>query len=207
MTLDLVFPALGTALSTDHAYALYGALSGVVPCFHDDHSRLRFAPITGHATADGQLHLTEHSCLRVRVSDDAALRLALPLSGMRLSVGNATVLLGVPSVHTLTVPPSLVARLVTFKNADTPERFLTTAQAKLAELGVAGQPQLPMHPAGDRAGQPKRRVVRVKGVTIPGYSLIVAALSAADSLRLQEFGLGGRTHLGCGFFEPMNRER
>ena len=54
----------------------------------------------------------------------------------------------------------------------------------------------------DRAGEPKRRVVRVKGVAIVGYALIVAELSAADSLKLQESGLGGRTHLGCGYFSP-----
>ena len=40
MTLELVFPALGTSLPTDHLYALYAALSRVVPEFHDDDSPL-----------------------------------------------------------------------------------------------------------------------------------------------------------------------
>ncbi len=202
MTLEVVFPAFGSALPTDHAYSLYAVLSGIVPRFHDEDSPLRFAPITGHATPDGLLHITEHSCLCVRLPDDAV-QLALPLAGKRLALGDSIVRLGVPSVRTLIAAPSLVARLVTFKNADTPEQFLTTARAKLAELGVAGEPQLPIHLDGDRAGEPKRRVVRVKGVTIPGYSLIVAELSAADSLTLQQSGLGGRTRLGCGFFAPM----
>ena len=202
MSLELAFSALGTTLPTDHAYALYAALSGVVPKFHDKNSPLRFAPITGRATPDGLLHITEHSCLRVRLPDDAV-QVALPLAGKRLTIGDVFVRLGVPSVRTLVAAPSLIARLVTFKNADTPEQFLTTARVKLSELGVTGEPQLPLYLDGNRAGTPQRRVVRVKGVTIPGYSLIVAELSATDSLILQESGLGGRTRLGCGFFTPI----
>ena len=205
MTLELVFPVSGTTLETDHAFLLYAALSGVVPRFHDDDCPFRFAPITGVATPNGRLHIAEHSCLRVRLPDDVV-RLALPLAGQRLVLGDTAVRLGVPSLRTLMAAPSLIARLVTFKNAKTPDRFLTTARAKLAELGVAGQPRLPIHLEGDRAGLPKRRVVRVGGVAIPGYSLIVAELSPADSLTLQESGLGGRTRLGCGFFTPVKGE-
>jgi len=202
VTLELVFPAAGTALPTDHAYLLYAALSGVVPRFHAADTPLRFAPVTGVGVADGTLRLTEHSVLRVRLPDDAV-RVALPLAGKRLVVGDAGVRLGVPAVRTLEPAASLYARLVTFKNADTPERFLATARAKLAALGVSGEPQSPLHLDGERAGQPRRRVVRVKGIAIVGYALIVAGLSAADSVTLQETGLGGRTRMGCGFFVPL----
>ena len=44
--------------------------------------------------------------------------------------------------------------------------------------------------------------LRIKGLAIVGYGLLVSELSAADSLTLQERGLGGRTQLGCGFFVP-----
>jgi len=108
----------------------------------------------------------------------------------------------VPAVRTLTPAPAVIARLVTFKNADTPDQFLATARTRLRESGVAGEPQLPIHLDGTRAGEPKRRVVRIKGVVITGYALVVAELSAADSLKLQESGLGGRTRMGCGFFLP-----
>ena len=202
MTLELVFPAAGTALPTDHAYLPYAALSGVVPRFHEAGTALRFAPVTGVGVPGGRLQLDDYSVLRVRLPDDAV-RVALPLAGKRLAVGDAGVRLGVPAVRTLEPAASLYARLVTFKNADTPGQFLATARAKLAELGVAGEPQLPVHPDGERAGEPRRRVVRVKGVAIVGYALIVAGLSAADSVTLQESGLGGRTHFGCGFFLPL----
>lgn len=196
---DLVFPASGTCVPTDHAYHLYAALSGVVPQFHDAAARLRFAPITGVAVPEGRLELGAHSHLTVRLPDDAV-KLALPLAGKRLQVGDGWVRLGVPAVRTLVPAPALVARIVTFKNADTPEQFLATARAKLVELGVSGEPQLPIHTDGPRAGEPKRRVVRVKGAAIPGYALLVTELTAPDSLKLQEEGLGGRTSVGCGFF-------
>lgn len=205
MTLELVFPAIGSAIPTDHAYPLYAALCGLVPAFHADESPLRFAPITGIGQPDGTLQLGPHSTLRVRVPDDQV-RLTLPLAGKRLNVAGSGVRLGVPGVQTLVAAPAVVARTVTFKNADTPDQFLTTARTKLAELGVHGEPSLPIHLEGVRAGEPKRRVVRIKDAVIVGYSLLVSELSAADSILLQERGIGGRTHLGCGFFSPVKAE-
>ncbi len=201
MKVDLVFAAKGTTITTDHAYPLYAALSTLVPAFHTDNCPLRFAPISGIGQPDGTLRFGPQSCLRVRLPDDQV-RLALPLAGKLLDIAGSRVRLGVPVIRTLFAAPAVVARMVTFKNADTPEQFLTTARAKLAELGVAGEPSLPIHLDGERAGEAKRRVVRVKGAVIVGYSLLVSEMSAADSLTLQERGLGGRSHLGCGFFDP-----
>ena len=198
---DLVFPVSGALLPTDHAYPLYAALSALVPAFHADETPLRFAPISGIGQSDGMLQVGPNSCLRVRLPDDHV-RLALPLAGKRLTVGGNWVRMGVPTVRTLVEAPVLVARMVTFKNADTPEQFLATARKKLTELGIQGEPSLPIHMDGDRAGEPKRRVVRVKGAVIVGYSLLVSELSASNSLTLQGQGLGGRTRLGCGFFTP-----
>jgi len=204
--LEMVFPVRGGCISIDHHYSLYAALSAIVPQFHEAARQLRFSTITGESDNNGQLRLTDHSCLRVRVPDDS-IRLVLPLAGKRLDVMADALRLGVPSVRTLVPAPSLFARLVTFKNAVTHESFLDTARTKLAELGVMGEPQLPIHLDGERAGEPRRKIIRTKGVAIVGYSLIVAELSAEDSLTLQERGLGGRTQMGCGFFSPMKEGR
>ena len=140
MSLDLIFPASGSLLPTDHNYPLYGALSGIVPRFHEADGRLRFAPITGDPDGEGHLRLHGGSYLRVRVPDDAV-RAALPLAGKKLDVAGHAVRLGVPAVRTLEPAPMLASRLVTFKNAETPESFLATARKQLAELGVSGEPQ------------------------------------------------------------------
>jgi hypothetical protein len=44
---DLLFPVLGTTLPIDHNYLLYGALSKLVPRFHDPNGHLRFTAING----------------------------------------------------------------------------------------------------------------------------------------------------------------
>lgn len=206
MKIELVFPAHGQQISTDHNYPLYSALSAVVPQFHETESGLRFAAITGQSDGDGHLRLADHSCLRVRVADDA-IRTVLPLAGKRLEIAGHAVRLGVPAVRTLIPAPRLFARIVTFKDADTPDKFLETTRMKLAELGVSAEPELPIHITGDRAGEPHRKIVRIKGVAIVGYSLLVSELSAAASLKLQDHGLGGRTQMGCGFFVPFREAK
>jgi CRISPR-associated protein Cas6 len=202
MVIELVFPVMGESVPIDHHYPLYAALSHIVPEFHAEDSVWRFGPILGVAVSPGKLQLPEHARLCLRLPDDA-IRHALPLAGKRLDIAGHHIRLGVPTVRTLWTSPQLSSRIVTFKNAETPEQFLKTAREKLSELEVSGEPSLPLHLQGERAGEVKRRIVRIRGVSIIGYSLLVSELSAEDSLRLQEHGLGGRTHIGCGFFMPV----
>lgn len=202
MFVDLVFPALGDSIPTDHAYALYSALSRAVPAFHDPQGGLRFAPIAGVPGTPGRLNLlTGVSHLRVRTTGDAIPR-ALPLGGKAVEVAGAAVRLGPPTVHPLVPAAALESRLVTFKHGEEPEAFLAAAKAKLAELEVAGEPAIRVFDAGPRKGEFRRRVLRVRGRAIVGYAVAVSGLSADESVRLQEHGLGGRTRMGCGFFLP-----
>ena len=80
---------------------------------------------------------------------------------------------------------------------------LKTAAVKLTALGIKGTPTIPVISVGVRQGEPMRRVLRIKGFTVVGYSLIVSDLSDKDSVILQEVGLGGKTKMGCGFFFPQ----
>lgn len=206
MFVDLIFPTHGDAVPTDHGYPLYSALSRAAPAFHEPSAGIRFAPLTGVVGEPGRLRLTERSHLRVRLPADAIPKV-LPLAGRALDVAGATVRLGPPNVVALQPAATLQARLVTFKHCGEPERFLATARAKLAELEVAGELAIRVIESGPRAGEPRRRVVRVKGRAMVGYAVVVSGLGADESLRLQERGLGGRTRLGCGFFLPVKEEQ
>ncbi len=202
MIVDLHFPVRGGTVPTDHAYPLYGALARVVPAFHDPAAPLRFAPLTGGRGEAGRLRLTEWSCLRVRLPADA-IRSALPLAGKSLDVAGSPVRLGPPTVQSLVPATTVESWLVTFKHGEEPDPFLATARTKLTELGVAGEPSVRAFEAGPRASEPRRRVIRLKGQKIVGYALVVSGLTADESIRLQERGLGGRTRMGCGFFMPV----
>src|SRR5439155_1578765 len=46
----------------------------------------------------------------------------------------------------------------------------------------------------------ERRTLRVKDKQVVGFELAATGLSTEDSLRLQETGIGGRRHMGCGIF-------
>jgi CRISPR-associated protein Cas6 len=205
MYVDVVFSVRGESVPTDHGYALYSALSHVVASFHDTATGVQFGPIVGDPVPAGLLRLNAGSRLRLRLPE-GRIREALPLAGRRLVIAGHSVRVGVPAVAAIMPATTLVSRLVTFKNAEEPDQFLATARTKLAEAGVRGEPSIPLVLSGPRAGEYRRRVVRVKGCAIVGYGLLVSGLSDADSLRLQEMGLGGRTRMGCGFFLPAKED-
>lgn len=205
MNVEVAFPVEGVTLSADHHYLLYSALSRAVPAFHSDPDPVRFGPIGGPIAGRGAIRLERSSRLKFRLAAER-IALLLPLAGTSLRVGADSIRLGVPSVRPLLPVTQLVARIVTFKNSEEPERFLEVAKGKLAEMNVLGQPAIPLIEEGQRAGEPRRRILWIKDKKVVGFTLLVEGLSAEESILLQECGLGGRTRMGCGFFVPF-RER
>jgi CRISPR-associated protein Cas6 len=202
MLIEVAFPVAGESIPTDHAYLLYAALTRCVRSFHDETLPVRFCPINGARGERGMSSLIGCSRLRVRLPAEQ-IAIVLPLTGRTLELGNHRITLRPPMVVPIISAPTLAAKFVTFKNSRTPERFLEVARQKLDEIGVAGEPGIPLILEGERAGEPRRKVLRIKGRRIVGYPLQVAGLKAEESLRLQEEGLGGRTRMGCGFFLPF----
>jgi CRISPR-associated protein Cas6 len=201
MKIEVVFPVRGNDITAEHYYALYSALSHAIPAFHTPDSELRFGPITGEKGKPGLLRLNGGSCLRIRIPAES-IALVFPLVGHCLDLGGHKITVGVPTVSPLHPVTTLAARLVTYKNAADPERFLEVTRWKLNEQDIGGEPGILLFRSGPRQGEPRRQVLRIKGKLLPGYALQVAGLTAAESIRLQERGLGGRTRMGCGFFVP-----
>jgi CRISPR-associated endonuclease/helicase Cas3 len=85
----------------------------------------------------------------------------------------------------------------------TPEQFLNAVRWRLSKHDFSGQPSLLPVRAGPRAGQPCRRILRIKGRKLIGYSLQITGLTVEDSLRLQAESPFGRRRMGCGFFVPV----
>ena len=199
---DVIFPVRGEALPTDHAYPLYTALTRVVPSFHDEGVPLSFNRINGEAGGKGLIRSFGKSVLRCRVPAEH-IPLLLPLADKDLIVAGHKVHLGVPRVAPLIPAAALSARMVTFKNATDAARFLAVARQKLDAFGVAGEAGIPLIQSGQREGEPRRQVLRIKGRRVIGFACQVTGLTAEESLLLQERGLGGRRRMGCGFFLPL----
>lgn len=208
---DLLFPVQGPSLPREHGYALYGAISRIVPSVHAARD-VGIFPIRGTAGGNGTLLLTERSTLRLRVPA-TRLPALLPLAGKRLELDGHAIRLSVPRVAALVPAPVLSSSLVLIKlahaagkNSVTPELFLAAAARKLGEMQISAEPGLQTIRTGPRAGEPRRRVIRVKDQTHAGYAMIVQGLTAEESIRLQEQGLGGRRLMGCGLFLPEKGE-
>lgn len=226
MFVELHFPVLGTNLPSDHGYDLYGAVSRLVPELHAVGCKVRIGPIRGVYAGRGMLHVDPRlSRLRIRVPAEA-IPLVLPLAGKPLSLNGHHLRVGVPQVRALVPAPSLIARTVIIKASSPrhdpaekgsrdraatkrylePGEFLEAARRDLARREIHAQADLPLHETGTRAGQPRRHILRIHRKTIIGFTVMVQGLTAEESIRLQEEGVGGRGKMGCGFFVGMKED-
>lgn len=198
--IDLAFQLQGTTIPQDHGYALFGALSRIVPAIHGN-KRIGVHPIRGIHTAPGRLTLVPGSRLRLRLpSEEIAPYLAL--AGSSLDLDGSRLRVGVPRAETLVPAPNLTSRLVIYPRITDPEQVLDSARKQLDYHQIAAQPALIPSTDPRSEGQPTRRVLRIKGRKIIGYAIQVIGLTAEESIKLQEVGLGGRRRFGCGVFVP-----
>jgi CRISPR-associated protein Cas6 len=187
---ELRFPLTGTSLPSDQGYALFSAISRRLPEVHTA-DWLAIETVPGIARGDGVTQLAEDAKLRIRLPQDRV-PLLLKLAGRRLEVDGHAVRLGAPQIHLLQPASALYARLVTIKGYTEPEPFLDAVCRKLDEMGVQGEPEVG-----------PRRVLKVGSHTVVGFGLAIHELNDDASILLQERGLGGRRHMGCGVFNPI----
>jgi len=205
-SVDLLFPVLGTDLPTDHHYPLFAAVTTLLPWLHDPRSRYALAPLTGEYLGNGRLRLLPGwSKLRLRLPA-ADIPRALPLAGKALTIAGQKLRLGVPHVEALQPAPTLIAHTVLIKHATEPDTFLQAARKQLDALEIQGRIEVPLADGERDHGKPQRHVMRVQDYVIVGYPLLVRDLTPAESLRLQEAGLGGKRHMGGGFFLPLGKQ-
>lgn len=199
---DLAFRLTGSAVPVDHGYALYGAISRRLPDFHADRA-IGIHPIRGRYLGDGTLQLSAFSRLTIRLPDDR-IRVVLPLAGTALDIGGCRVMVGVCEVRPLRAADALYARVATIKGFMDSIGFHAAAQRQLQQLGIAAELVVG-----------ERRILKVSGRQVVGFELTARGLGSEPSLRLQEAGLGGRRHMGCGVFvrqtapvlTPRNRRK
>jgi CRISPR-associated protein Cas6 len=191
-TIDVAFPLRGDVIPLDHGYTLYAALSRLPPAGAWLHAaeRLAILPVGGRCIGTGLLELTAGSRLRLRL-DAADLPRILPLAGKTLEIAGHRLELGFPRPSLLTPAVALHAHRVTTRNGQDEARFDDEIRRQLDTLAVRG-----------KATRGRRRVLRIKDKTVVAHALLVSGLTADESLRLQEAGLGGRRKMGCGAFVP-----
>jgi len=189
---DVAFPLRGRSIALDHGYALFGAVSRLVPQLHQE-PIWAIHPVHGKRVGPGVLQLLPGSLLTIRVPTTSIGEL-LPLSGHTLDVLGDAVSTGIPRIFPLKPRPALRSRFVTVKSfQEEGSAFVGALKRQLATLGVS-------ETASVVAGT--RRVQRVSKHIIVGFPVDIDGLSADESVRLQTSGLGGRRHMGAGVFLP-----
>lgn len=193
------FPIQGKKLPADHGYLLYSAISQTKPELHET-NWLGIELISGVPFEKGLIVLpTRGATMRLRLPADN-FGAVISLAGKQLKIDGHRIRLGIPIARPLTPAASLYARIVTFNNSLTVEKFLETAKRDLAEKEITARLEIPKE---NRSRH--RRIITIKDKKIVGFSLIAHGLNDKDSLRLQTFGLGGRRSMGCGIFNPIRK--
>jgi CRISPR-associated protein Cas6 len=186
--LDYAFTVAGDVIERDYAAGLYRALAAVLPWLEDEplagvHPMRGLTPCPSGLIVGGRTRITlripEHRAQACEALQGADLRLA-----SLLHVGRA-------SRRDLLPYPVLHSRLVVTGTEDE-AGFASDAEAELAALDI--DCDIIVGRRGELHVEDRR--------TLVGYSLMLHGLSAEDSLRAQEHGLGQERKLGCGLFVP-----
>lgn len=180
---DLAF-GLSGSLPRHYREALAAAVLAALPWLRDEPGggihRLNVSQGAG-----GQALLSARTRLVLRLPQ-GQVEAAAALAGRSLNLAGHALRLGSPQQRELQPWGTLYAHLVATQAADE-SAFMHEVDTALRELGVAG-----------RAICGRRQAL--EGDTLQGYSLMLDGLSAADSLQLMEYGIGGQRLLGCGLF-------
>ncbi|MBP7792332.1 MAG: type I-MYXAN CRISPR-associated protein Cas6/Cmx6 [Candidatus Goldbacteria bacterium] len=197
--IDVLFKIRGNEIPADHAYYLYSSLSKIVPFIHEN-STVGIHNINGILEGERKLKITDKSVLKLRLNSDD-LSQVLPIAGKKIKIATNEIYIGVPSSRKLIPASKLYSRLVIIKGFMEPEPFLEAVKRQFEKMNIKGKPYL-VKVKGDNGMKYLRRTINVHGKEIVGFSVRVNELTADESITLQEKGIGGRRHFGCGIFVP-----
>jgi CRISPR-associated protein Cas6 len=201
---DVSFALRGTWVPRDHGYALYGALSRVVPVLHGA-EWLAVHPIIGVTPDVDRLHLSPKAELRLRVPVEHIGTL-MPLAGKCLDIHGQQVTVGVPTVYPLNPAAVLDARVVLLKITAPPLQKGASSDTHLEPLRARYRAEVGRQLHELAIGRPYELLgpvrMTIRERTVVGFSVRVAELSAEESMRLMVEGVGGRRRMGAGVFRP-----
>jgi CRISPR-associated protein Cas6 len=188
-TVDVAFHVSGQALPRDHAQALQQAVCDRWPWMSTDVLAGIHPVKLVHGTDETAL-LSRRSRLLFRIATHRVNELQ-GVSGFDLNVQGHFLKLGSAHRHELLPHGTLYAYRVAASSPDE-IAFMDTVKQELEELAIGG----------DRVCGKRQSMVISEGRVLTTFSLMLHGLSQAQSLQLQQHGLGPHRLLGCGIFVP-----
>lgn len=196
---DVAFRIVCRSLPVDHAFALSQAVAAVLPWLTDEalagvhtiHVAESGNGWMRPETADAVLYLSRRTRLVLRLPKHR-LQDAQALSGRTLQVGRNPMQVEAAAVRLLGASATVFSRYIVSTGGQDEEAFLAETARTLAAMGIRARKML----CGIE------RVIATPARAIHTRSLMIAELAPAESVTLQQRGLGPLRHLGCGLFIP-----
>jgi len=199
--MDVSFKANADCMPVDHAYALYKAVTQILPWIRTEPYsaiHLIYGPESGNgwerpADSSSLLYLPRRSRFAVRVPKSKSEEVIEQLDGTKLDVAGYVLRLEKPHIKELSTINTVYARNVVIDSKATEDEFLTSIVNELKPLGIAVKKIM--------CG--KTHVLEYPPVgELHTKSVMLTDLDIQDSLKLQTNGVGEYQFLGCGVFLP-----
>lgn len=185
---DAVFDLEGKEIPEDHGLLLFEALLSHLPWLAKT-PEAGILPIHGAPSGHGTLVINRRAKLILRLPV-TRLEDASALVGRHIDLGAAPVRIGDLKEKPLTPFHYLYSPCVVFGGRDEAS-FLEAVTAHLHKQGIQG---------GLIPGKPRK--MRTPDGDAYGFSLMLHDVSLAQSVQVQEQGIGRYRNLGCGIFVP-----
>ena len=199
--IDLSFEIKCKCLPLEHMQALSDSLCAVLPWLKED----RFAgihPINGAESGNGWERSSDPNQL-IYLSRRQKMTLRLPkehlasvenLVGQTINVAGFDIELGKTSIKKLSDLPTTFCRSIMIDSRMDEDDFLRWAFEELKALDITVNKMMAGIERVVKLQDNNERITR---------SLMVAEMKQAESVRLQQHGLGKGRKLGCGLFMPQ----
>lgn len=198
---DLLFELQAREIPVDHAWALSSAITALVPEALDD-QRIGVHTIHVAGSQNGwerpdfsttdRLIVSRRTKFTLRVPQELAKELQARLEGATFDLHGCAVRLGAAKERPISKQTTLFARYVLSDAAEEELDFLHRTASELQQLGIKIKKAL--------CGKQQR--IHAPDGPLSSRSLLLAQLSADDSLLLQQSGIGAGRHMGFGIFIP-----
>lgn len=200
---DLVFDIDCRELPVDHARDLADAIHAHVPAVGDD-TRIGVHNIHLAGSQNGwerpdpklgqRLILSRRTKLTIRVPREHCEQVQQALNGTDLDISGCRMGIGKAKQKKLSNQGTIFSRYVVLEDgeADNEHAFLQRIVSHLGERGIRIKKAL--------CG--KTAVIEGPDGPVETRSIMLAGLSAEESVRIQQDGIGPLRHMGCGIFIP-----
>lgn len=185
--IDVVFDVEGTSVPENYPFRLWDELVRIVPWMQGQEN-IGVIPLRGSSSGN-RLLLSRRSKLILRLPAELEAGISA-LSGHVLNMEGGVLKVGAGKSRAILAAPTLHAWMV---ESDLDEvAFITAMREQLRSMGISCNLICDKH-----------REISEGKQSLRGFGLVLHDLKPAASVQIQQAGLSGARHLGCGIFVPF----